>query len=122
PSVKGKTLGSNADSDFLWLVVDLCADAYGGVISGQSGEFCLAMMQLERGDRATAFDLRPLAHELQLCQRYYEKSYNLDVPPGTADGIGRDNQFYDRSVGVGSTSHIRCRVPKRAIPAYTVYS
>ncbi|MCQ9372344.1 hypothetical protein NQ024_14065, partial [Corynebacterium sp. 35RC1] len=30
--------------------------------------------------------------------------------------------FYDRSVGVGSTSHIRCRVPKRAIPAYTVYS
>jgi hypothetical protein len=103
-------------------VVDLCADAYGGVISGQSGEFGLAMMQLERGDRATAFDLRPLAHELQLCQRYYEKSYNLDVPPGTADGIGRDNQFYDRSVGVGSTSHIRCRVPKRAIPAYTVYS
>ncbi len=122
PSVKGKTLGSNADSDFLWLVVDLCADAYGGVISGQSGEFGIAMMQLERGNRATAFDLRPLAHELQLCQRYYEKSYNLDVPPGTADGIGRDNQFYDRSVGVGSTSHIRCRVPKRVIPAYTVYS
>ncbi|WP_369039991.1 hypothetical protein [Stenotrophomonas maltophilia] len=122
PSVKGKSLGSNANSDFLWLVVDLCADAYGGAIAGQSGEFGIAMMQLERGSRATAFDLRPLAHELQLCQRYYEKSYNLDVVPGTADGLGRDNQFYDRSVGVGSTSHIRCRVPKRAVAAYTVYS
>ena len=122
PSVKGKSLGSNANSDFLWLVVDLCADAYGGAIVGQSGEFGIAMMQLERGSRATAFDLRPLAHELQLCQRYYEKSYNLDVVPGTADGLGRDNQFYDRSVGVGSTSHIRCRVPKRAVAAYTVYS
>ena len=120
PSVKGKTLGSNADSDFLWLVVDLCADAYGGVISGQNGEFGIAMMQLERGNRATAFDLRPLAHELQLCQRYYEKSYDNDVVPGTPTNSGRYS--WGNSAASGATSYLSVpfKTCKRVTPVIVV--
>ena len=33
---------------------------------------------------ARPFSPRPLAEELTLCQRYFEKSYDLDVKPGTA--------------------------------------
>lgn len=120
PSVKGKTLGSNADSDFLWLVVDLCAAAYGGVISGQNGEFGIAMMQLERGSRATAFDLRPLAQELQLCQRYYEKSYDNDVVPGTPTNSGRYS--WGNSAASGATSYLSVpfKTCKRVTPVIVV--
>jgi hypothetical protein len=45
--------------------------------------FRIANVQLETGNQATAFDWRPYITELQLCQRYYEKSYNVDVAPGT---------------------------------------
>ncbi|MBA0448775.1 hypothetical protein [Stenotrophomonas maltophilia] len=120
PSVKGKTLGSNADSDFLWLVVDLCADAYGGVISGQNGEFGIAMLQLERGNRATAFDLRPLAHELQLCQRYYEKSYDNDVVPGTPTNSGRYSWGNSAASGATSYMSVPFKTRKRATPAIVI--
>jgi hypothetical protein len=33
---------------------------------------------------ARAWNPRPIGEELALCQRYYEKSYDLDVMPGTA--------------------------------------
>jgi hypothetical protein len=39
---------------------------------------------------------RPVGDELALCQRYYEKSYNIDVKPGTAQ---------NRSGALGSLSH-----------------
>ena len=120
PSITGKKVGPNSK---LHVIVDLAAPAaYAGALTAQSGSFSFTCMQLQKGAVATEYEHRNDSEELLLCQRYYEKSYNVDVAPGTADGAGRDNQFYDRSVGVGSTSHIRCRVLKRATPAYTVYS
>jgi hypothetical protein len=44
-------------------------------------------VQLEIGPIATPFEHRPIATELALCQRYYEKSYDLNTKPGTAMGI-----------------------------------
>jgi hypothetical protein len=40
-------------------------------------------VQLEVGTVATPFDLRPFTTEVLLCQRYYWKSYGLEVKPGT---------------------------------------
>jgi hypothetical protein len=34
------------------------------------------------------FEDRPFSFELQLCQRYYEKSYDYNVKPGTASYAG----------------------------------
>jgi len=41
-------------------------------------------VQLETGSVATPFERRPYGTELMLCQRYYEKSYNIATVPGTA--------------------------------------
>lgn len=85
-----------------------------------SGTFSLA--QLEPGSIATTFERRDFAAELVRCQRYYEKSYNTDVAPGTstADGcwVGvniNGSDFYDFG---------RCqfRVTKRASPTMFLWS
>jgi hypothetical protein len=43
-------------------------------------------VQLEKGSTATSFDYRPYATELQLCQRYYAKTFPQTVAP--ANGLG----------------------------------
>lgn len=46
----------------------------------------IAQVKLSIGSQVTDFSTRgeTFGDELALCQRYYEKSYNLDVVPGTA--------------------------------------
>lgn len=45
----------------------------------------IAGVQLEEGSFATPFEQRPIGTELALCQRYYEKSYPVDVAPGAVN-------------------------------------
>ena len=45
-------------------------------------------VQLEVGTVATPFERRLYGTELALCQRYYEKSYEQSVVPGTASLVG----------------------------------
>ena len=54
-------------------------------------------MQLEVGTQDTSFEYRQYQQELALCQRYFQKSYNIDVVPGTATDVGAV------VTGVGST-------------------
>jgi len=42
-----------------------------------------AQVQLEKGRRSTKFEIIPQEINLQRCQRYYQKSYNLEDVPGT---------------------------------------
>ncbi len=48
-----------------------------------------ARPKLERGSAASPFVVRPQALEVALCQRYYQKSYNLATTPGTVTNEGR---------------------------------
>lgn len=123
PSMAGKTRG-NSGNDSLFVVLDYCADStfYGGQIVAQTGLIEIAQAQLERGATATPFDIRPLGLELALCQRYYEKSYDVDTPPRTVTSVGRECQYYDRTPSTQSTSQIRFKVTKRASPAVGVFS
>ena len=69
-----------------------------GEFSGATGQtnlvgtngatFYITGVQLEKGSTATSFDYRPYGTELQLCQRYFEKSYDTSVAVGTATGVG----------------------------------
>lgn len=81
PSIAGKTLGTNGD-DFLEIEFYLSGGtAYNvpaAAIGQQIGTFYIAQVQAEAGSTPTPFELRPLAAELKLCQRYYEVG---NVPP-----------------------------------------
>jgi hypothetical protein len=70
-------------------------------------------VQLEAGSVATPFERRPYGTELQLCQRYFEKSYDLAVVPGTntADGIVMVDTYYSNARFVAT--HVPLMVPKR---------
>ncbi len=61
-----------------------------------SNEFFLTGCQLEVGRNVTEFEHRSYGEELRLCQRYYTKSYNHDVAPGTNTMVGtRWGRNYD---------------------------
>ena len=82
--------------------------------------FYITGVQLEEGNAATSFEFRDYGRELQLAQRYFEKSFNTDVALGSsAPGAqlaycpGNINRVYGTIV---------CRVTKRASATYTIYS
>ena len=84
-------------------------------------------VQLEVGDVATDFEHRTFADELLRCQRYYWKSYDYSVVPGTASDPG---SIFGRNYHTTSKSQnpldVRFPVPMRAIPTtvngYAVHS
>ena len=57
------------------------------VVGTNGATFYITGVQLEKGSTATAFDYRPYGTELSLCQRYYLKSYDTTVVPGTASQV-----------------------------------
>lgn len=80
----------------------------------------LAQLQLCVGDKALPFSPRSFADELRLCQRYYEKSYDIDVVPGS----NNSNSAYDGAIGAGSSGRvfINFKVPKRISPTMKYYT
>ena len=81
PSISGKTLGTQVNSSFY--KIELFRQPNG---DGSTAAFTLdfANVQLEYGSHATDFEQRSFGEELQLCQRYYQKSFMYNDPPGTA--------------------------------------
>jgi len=57
--------------------------AVGVGTAGANDFFEITGFQLEAGSTATDFERRPIGTELALCQRYYDKSYSMNVAPGT---------------------------------------
>lgn len=76
-------------------------------------------VQLEAGSVATPFERRPYGTELALCQRYYEKTYDQSVVPGTANDKGAFFTVRIDGIGGGGTSY---KVTKRAAPTIVFYS
>ena len=58
------------------------------VIGTLNATWQITGVQLEAGTVATPFERRSYGQELAFCQRYYEKSYNTDVVPGTSTKNG----------------------------------
>lgn len=113
PSVAGKTIGAGSS---LQIRFDL----------GTTGvkQFQFWGLEVEAGTVATPFrrNANSLQGELAACQRYYEKSYNINVAPGTSTGIGA---VY---AGVTSDSYnnglyvINFKVNKRVAPSMLVWT
>jgi hypothetical protein len=87
PSIAGKTLGSASSylRFMLWVSAGTDYNSRSGSIGIQSNTFDFWGVQVEQNFQPTPFEQRPIGVELQLCQRYYEKSYPFSMAPGTAD-------------------------------------
>jgi hypothetical protein len=82
-------------------------------------------VQLEAGSVATPFRLAgggSKGAELALCQRYYEKSYNVDVAPGTSTTAGVIQEIGGSDTSGNTASAVSFAVSKRAAPTITLYS
>lgn len=99
PSIQGQSaLGSSGD-DALQLRFILHAnsgvagtgitfDLGGPANAGLTGNISISQVQIEQGTEATEFEQKDPVNEIAMCQRYYEKSYNLDDAPGTNTNLG----------------------------------
>ena len=81
----------------------------------------LVGFQLEVGSVATDFEHRSFAQELKLCERYFEKSYNHSVVPGTATDAGLVMWLANRNPGLPHTT-LRYKTPKSANPTVTIFN
>jgi len=91
PSILGKTLGTNTDNFLLtrfWFDAGSDWDGRTDSLGQQSGTFDIAQVQVEPCEYATPFETRPIGTEIQLCERYCQKSYNLETVPGTITWVG----------------------------------
>ena len=95
----------------------------GGVsLVGTNGAtFYITGVQLEPGSVATPFERRSYGQELALCQRYYEKSYNVSVAPGAITYPGM-LAFTVVSNSTAYSGTFMFKVPKRADPTVVLYN
>ena len=85
--------------------------------------FYLTGVQLEAGSTATEFERRPIGTELALCQRYYDKSYSMNVAPGTATANGMLNAISEDWSGAwySGGGSIRFTTEMRISPNFSYY-
>jgi hypothetical protein len=58
------------------------------IIATNGATFYITGVQFEVGTVATPFERRQYGQELALCQRYFSKSYNIDVAPAAVSALG----------------------------------
>lgn len=125
PSIAGKTITPGTGALYLSFWYDAGANyaARASNIGSQSGSFDIAAVQVEQGKNATPFETRPFAIELALCQRYYEKSYDIGLAPGTPNGSGYVQASFSGLNSAQNSYQFYCpwKVTKRAIPTVTTY-
>lgn len=120
PSISGKTVGTN-NNDKLNAAIIFPPSA--------AGTIHLAQAQVEAGDTATPFEVRPFDQELLRCQRYYEKSFKIDVAPSTSainnggSVVNSGNAYHypanpTRNYSICTFYKVR----KRAVPSVQRYS
>lgn len=79
-------------------------------------------VQLEVGTSSTSIEQRPYGLELTLCQRYYEKSYDMGIVPGTVAAGGAMRSVSVASGGGNVAIQFCYKAEKRAVPTVTPYS
>jgi hypothetical protein len=90
-SISGKTIGTNNDNYVqlnLWLSGGTNYNSRTGSLGIQNNTIDIWGVQLEQNYQPTPFEQRPIGVELALCQRYYEKSYNIGITPGSVVNQG----------------------------------
>ena len=129
PSIAGKTLGTNNNDSFglhFWNSAGSSYNARSNSLGLQTIGVDLWGIHIKQGTHTTsAVDLyrQPeLGPELARCQRYYEKSYNPTVTPGTGTTEGAPS-LNGSSSSVGTMSvPINFAVQKRGVPTLSFWT
>ena len=109
PSISGKTLGSDNNSNLrlnFWFDAGSNFNSRSNSLGQQSGTFDITQVQLEAGPVATPFERRPIGTELALCQRYYE----------VGNHVSRESAH---SPSAEMLVSVRLAVTKRVDPTFT---
>lgn len=85
-----------------------------------SNDFFITGVQLEAGLVSTPFEYRTIQQELNLCERYFEKSYNLTIAPATISYAGE--RAFSNQNSQANICPIGFKVKKRATPSVSLYS
>ena len=93
------------------------------VVGTNAATWYITGVQLEQGSFATTFERRPIGTELQLCQRYYQKTYDINEVPGTNTSTSYWNagSFAQTTTTIWGASW-RFPVEMRAPPTATAYT
>lgn len=83
-------------------------------------DFWITGVQLNQGDIAANWNPKSFAEELRACQRYYEKTYDTSVAPGTNTGAGLAI-FRGSAADQSDKVIVRYQVTKRTTPTLTLY-
>lgn len=92
------------------------------VVGTSGATFYITGVQLEKGSTATSFDYRPYGTELALCQRYFQKSYNQSVVPGTASTSIGQIIILSNNSSFGEFLQMRFPVTMRASPTMVTFN
>jgi len=89
-----------------------------------SGTWTIGNVQLEPGTVATPFERRSFGAELALCQRYFEKSFNLGIAPVTNAGASTGEVFCSCGITLGNSyvNEVYFKVSKRTAPTATLFN
>ena len=106
------------------VVLAVPASVTGGALlqlSAASGTVSLTDVMLAQGTQTESFfEVRPFGLEVTLCERYYEKSYDLATAPSTITVNGAPRNAFPIPQFLGPAIGFKTR--KRAVPSIVVYS
>lgn len=92
-------------------------------IASNGNIFAITGVQVEQGASPTPFEYLPFREQIIRCQRYYEKSYNIDVAPGTNTNVGIMYQLgatdAANNIGLNLCFKVQKRVTPIAFVAFT---
>ncbi len=117
PSISGKTLGTD----------HYCSVRFDPT-NATATIFDIAMVQVEIPDQSnpltTPFEQRPYAVELALCQRYFEKSFAVDVTPAQALGANTGEHTFgaQRAGAIVNRGAVVFQQRKKSAPTITIYN
>ena len=131
--VTGGTDGVNSVGSFFTLACGTTGPAHGwaksqvtdylGLTSGFTGAFDVAQVQLEIGNDVSPFEKRHPQVELSMCQRYYEKTYDIETAIGTNTSYaGGLRSATDPTINPTCHQTTTFMTPKRATPTVVLYS
>ena len=91
------------------------------VVGTNGATFYITGVQLEAGTTASPFEYRQYGTELQLCQRYFERSYNIGAATGSFTN-GFSGFVTSTTSATDIIPNLRYAVTKRDTPTVVVYN